>query len=175
MLLDVRLKGWNIRSIHLNYLLFNSFVWCSSSTNIEFIGEFNNNVPQAIQIFVSFCFVESKPVFTKVPPSPSYVVEGNGLFLQWSYILNGTFRQAKFHRILPSSPKCVIEGGTKGTVVAIFRDCQSQVKAKITTNQTKFTFLSLTWVDAGNYALQVTEAPDEKNISSTVIITLQCK
>ncbi|XP_022793085.1 hemicentin-2-like isoform X1 [Stylophora pistillata] len=114
---------------------------------------------------------ESQPVFTKWPPSTSYVVEGNGLFLQWNYTLGGAFRSAEFD--LSAIPEAIdIADRFKSEATFIHTDYQGRVEANITATQANVTFLSLTRADTGNYVFKV-EREDRKKNSSTMKITVQ--
>lgn len=116
----------------------------------------------------------SQPGFTREPSSPSNVLEGNGLFLQWNYTLGGAFREAEF-MLIRSIAISVTERSASDAQAFIFPDYQGRVEANITATQTNITLPLLTRADAGSYALQVAREPDRRTFTSSVTITVQCK
>ena len=130
-----------------------------------------------IHLFL-FCFVELQSVtFTEEPANPTYVVEGNNIFLKWSHVFNGTLLriQLTFVRAQGGSSLTILEYKTPNLAQFTNPSYTNQLgPVNITDTQSSITFLRANRVDSGTYQLEVVLLSGPRN-SSSVVVEVQCK
>ena len=129
---------------------------------------------------IFICFIESQAsVFTKEPPNPLLVVEGNRISLEWNYTLGSSLRDAEFltTNTNPASKIVILDALDISNNVPPHIDplYTGRVKANITASQAIITFLSVNRTDSGNYELHITRESPRQTFVGSVTITVQCK
>lgn len=137
-------------------------------TNIYYLGIYNTHK----YLFVSTGGV---PTWTSLPPSPSFVVEGDNITLQWEYNIDGSFTQAQFSDFTDGGEgkavavKLSANGNT--VVASAYHD---RFLVNISDTQTLITILGAQKSDHGGYVLEVINSRLE-TINSRVVISVKCK
>ncbi|XP_022793077.1 hemicentin-1-like [Stylophora pistillata] len=135
----------------------------------------NNSAGTAYSMSLNVTVNECHSVFTKEPPSPSLVLEGNDLFLQWNYTLTGSLRNSEII-LVTNGPITVAARDaldiSQNKPALILDAFVGRVEGSITDVQTNVTFLSVNRTDSGKYRLQLEDSdrnPFESDVTVTVL------
>ena len=135
-----------------------------------------SNLARLCILFIS-CFVESQPTITAEPSDPFKVLEGNNIFLEWSYDLAGEpLERVEFTDITSSPTIRILEVRSVGqTPHRLLADYIGRLQVNVTTTYTSITILGANnSVDSKEYEFEVVPSVST-DISSFVTVLVQCK
>ena len=113
--------------------------------------------------------VEPAPTYITEPSKPSFVNEGNNITLQWTYNIDGTFKDGTF--VLLPSTTIALKDGSGVTVVPSY---QNRVLMVASASKTTITLLGVNRSDSGTYQYTIRNTA-LAFIDSDVQILVRCK